>query len=72
MLVYNPELISEDELPASVLDLTGPEWKGKVGVVQAGAWGDLVGVTGDPTRDVTLLEHPVFVMKGGETVKAPE
>lgn len=25
-------------------------WKGKVGVVQAGAWGDLVGVTGDPTR----------------------
>ena len=51
-------------------DLLG--WKGKVGVVQAGAWGDLVGVTGDPTRDVTLLEHPVFVMKGGETVKAPE
>jgi imidazolonepropionase-like amidohydrolase len=47
-------------------------WKGKVGVVQAGAWGDLIGVTGDPTRDVTVLEHPVFVMKGGETVKAPE
>ncbi len=47
-------------------------WKGKVGVVQRGAWGDLVGVMGDPTRDVTLLERPVFVMKGGETVKAPE
>jgi iron(III) transport system substrate-binding protein len=32
VLVYNPELISEDELPASVLDLTDPEWQGKVGV----------------------------------------
>lgn len=47
-------------------------WKGKAGTVQPGAFGDLVGVTGDPTRDITLLERPVFVMKGGETVKAPE
>jgi imidazolonepropionase-like amidohydrolase len=42
--------------------------KGKVGVVAKGAFGDLVGVMGDPTRDVTLLEKPVFVMKGGEDV----
>lgn len=47
-------------------------WKGKVGIIEKGAFGDLVGVMGDPTRDVTLLEHPVFVMKGGETVKAPD
>ncbi len=47
-------------------------WKGKVGVVQKGAWGDLVGVVGDPTRDVTVLEKPVFVMKGGATIKSPE
>lgn len=47
-------------------------WKGKVGVVQKGAWGDLVGVRGDPTKDVTLLEHPAFVMKGGETIKTPD
>ncbi len=39
-----------------------------VGQVKAGAWGDLVGVTGDPLKDVTLLERPVFVMKGGEVV----
>jgi len=44
---------------------------GDVGVVAPGAWGDLIGVTGDPLADVTLLEAPVFVMKGGETVKAP-
>jgi imidazolonepropionase-like amidohydrolase len=46
--------------------------QGKVGVVVAGAFGDLVGVRGDPTRDVTLLEKPAFVMKGGETVVGGE
>jgi imidazolonepropionase-like amidohydrolase len=40
-----------------------------VGQVKVGAWGDLVAVSGDPLKDVTLLEHPVFVMKGGEVVK---
>ena len=33
------------------------------------AYGDLVGVAGDPLKDVTLLERPVFVMKGGEVVR---
>lgn len=40
-----------------------------VGQVKVGAYGDLVGVAGDPLKDVTLLERPVFVMKGGEVVK---
>ena len=40
-----------------------------VGEASPGHFGDLVGVTGDPLRDVTVLEHPVFVMKGGEVVK---
>ncbi len=40
-----------------------------VGQATAGHYGDLVGVTGDPLKDVTVLEHPVFVMKGGEVVK---
>ena len=39
-----------------------------VGQVKAGAYGDLVGVKGDPLKDITLFQHPVFVMKGGETV----
>lgn len=42
-----------------------------VGQIKPGTYGDLVGVTGDPLKDVTLLEHPVFVMKGGEPVKRP-
>jgi len=32
VLVYNPEMVSEADLPASVLDLTGPDYTGKVGV----------------------------------------
>ncbi|WP_304168254.1 amidohydrolase family protein [Phenylobacterium aquaticum] len=39
-----------------------------VGQVAAGFYGDLVGVKGDPLADVTLLQHPVFVMKGGDVV----
>lgn len=43
--------------------------RGQVGVIAPGAWGDLVGVSGDPLVDVTVLEHPVFVMKGGDVVR---
>jgi imidazolonepropionase-like amidohydrolase len=44
---------------------------GDVGQIKVGAWGDLVGVSGDPLKDVTVLERPVFVMKGGEPIKRP-
>jgi imidazolonepropionase-like amidohydrolase len=48
-------------------DLLG--WSGKVGTLEAGAWGDIVAVDGDPLKDVTTLERVKFVMKGGEVVK---
>ena len=50
-------------------DLIG--WNGKVGVVEAGAYADLVAVAGDPLADVTGLERPTFVMKGGVVAKGP-
>jgi iron(III) transport system substrate-binding protein len=31
-MVYNPDLIAADELPASILDLAKPEWKGKLAI----------------------------------------
>ena len=37
VLVYNPDLISEDELPESILDLAGPEYAGKVSFSPTGA-----------------------------------
>ena len=44
---------------------------GDVGSVAVGRYGDLVGVTGDPLADVRLLEHPAFVMKGGDVIPRP-
>jgi imidazolonepropionase-like amidohydrolase len=39
-----------------------------VGAIEVGRYGDLVAVTGDPTRDVRLLEKPEAVIKGGVLV----
>ena len=42
-----------------------------VGTLAPGAYGDIIAVRGDPTRDVRLLEHVDAVIKGGELVKGP-
>jgi imidazolonepropionase-like amidohydrolase len=47
----------------------GGDWTKDVGQLAVGRFGDMVGVKGDPLADVTVLERPVFVMKGGEVVK---
>jgi len=40
-----------------------------VGVVERGRFADLVAVKGDPLTDVTVLENPAAVVKGGALVK---
>ena len=42
-----------------------------VGSVETGKFADLVAVGGDPLTDIKTLQHPAFVMKGGEVVLAP-
>ncbi len=37
VLVYNSEAVAEDELPASVFELTEPQWKGRVGLAPTNA-----------------------------------
>ncbi|HET6763741.1 MAG TPA: amidohydrolase family protein [Longimicrobiaceae bacterium] len=46
-------------------------WDARVGSLAAGKLADVVAVPGDPTADVTRLEHPVFVMKNGVVYRTP-
>ena len=40
-----------------------------VGAIEAGRYGDLVAVAGDPLADVSVLQSPKVVIKGGEVVR---
>jgi imidazolonepropionase-like amidohydrolase len=42
-----------------------------VGAIAVGRYGDLIGVAGDPLKDVSKLQNVAFVMKGGTVVKSP-
>ena len=42
---------------------------GDVGTIAVGRYGDLIGVTGDPLKDVSVLQSVAVVIKGGELVK---
>jgi imidazolonepropionase-like amidohydrolase len=44
-------------------------WSDKLGTVEPGKWADMVAVSGDPLKDIAVLEHVKFVMKGGTVVK---
>ncbi len=46
--------------------------QGKAGVIQPGAYADLVGVVGDPLADVKTLERIDFVMKNGNVIRLPQ
>ena len=48
-------------------DLMG--WSDHVGSLAAGQYADLVAVDGDPLADVSILERPVAVVKGGRLVR---
>lgn len=44
-------------------------WQDRVGAIEAGKYGDLIAVEGDPLRDIHVLQNVRFVMKGGKVVK---
>jgi imidazolonepropionase-like amidohydrolase len=48
-------------------DLLG--WSDRIGSIEQGKFADIIAVNGDPTKDVTVLQNPVFVMKGGVVYK---
>jgi imidazolonepropionase-like amidohydrolase len=49
---------------AEMLDM-----KGEIGVIAPGAFADIVAVSGDPIKDVAILEHVRFVMRDGVIFK---
>lgn len=44
-------------------------WTDQIGTLEPGKFADIVAVQGDPLQDISVLEKPVWVMKGGEVVK---
>ena len=66
VLVRTGSLLDVAAATFRAADLLG--WSDKVGVIAPGHVADLVAVDGDPTKDVTLLEHVTFVMKEGAVV----
>jgi hypothetical protein len=42
---------------------------GDLGTIAVGHYGDLIGVAGDPLKDVSVLQSVAVVIKGGDVVK---
>src|SRR5579875_1331115 len=40
-------------------------WEGQIGELKPGYFADVIAVPGDPTKDISVLQHVSFVMKGG-------
>ena len=45
------------------------DWDGEIGSIEPGKFADVIAVAGNPTTDVSELEHVKFVMKGGLVVR---
>lgn len=44
-------------------------WQDRIGTLEPGKFADIIAVSGDPTKDVTALQHARFVMKNGAVIK---
>jgi imidazolonepropionase-like amidohydrolase len=40
-------------------------WEGRIGLLKAGYYADIVAVPGSPLEDMSAVERVAFVMKGG-------
>ena len=43
----------------------------QIGTTEAGKFADIVAVTGDPARDITVMSRMAFVMKDGVVYRRP-
>jgi len=54
-----------EAIRAATLNASQALGRADVGLIAEKRWGDMVAVAGNPLQDVTLLEKPVVVVKGG-------
>ena len=47
-------------------------WENEIGQLKAGFYADLIAVPGNPLENISVLTHPVFVMKGGAVMRKDE
>jgi iron(III) transport system substrate-binding protein len=57
VLVYNPAQLTQDQLPASILDLADPVWQGRIGIAAGGA-------------DFQAIVAGVLALRGDEATRA--
>lgn len=65
VIYYDPRLISEDELPTSILDLADPKWKGQFAYAPSGAFVATVSYLIDDIGEERTLEWLQAVAKNG-------
>jgi iron(III) transport system substrate-binding protein len=57
VLVYNPSVLPEAELPTSIMELAGPEWEGRIGIAAGGP-------------DFQAIVSAVLAMRGEDETRA--
>jgi imidazolonepropionase-like amidohydrolase len=60
-----------EAIRAATLNAADALGRSDIGAIEAGRYADIIAVSGDPTRDVRVLESVDFVMKAGVAEKMP-
>ena len=58
-------------LAATAVDAKILRQQDQFGQLRQGLDADIIAVQGDPTQDISAIEHVLFVMKGGVVYKKP-